>query len=68
MVEIYKVALIKVRRIKHNFQQWFDGEITEVITNHDQLSRKFKKSRLNIDKKLYNVARYKKSLFFKKIK
>ena len=38
---IYKVALIKVKRIKHNSQEWFDGEITEVITNRDQLSRKF---------------------------
>ena len=31
MFAIDKVAPIKERRIKHNSQEWFDGEISEVI-------------------------------------
>ena len=35
MVAIDKVATIKERRIKHNSQEWFDGEISEAIKNRD---------------------------------
>ena len=68
MVAIDKVALIKERRIKHNSQECFDGEISEAIKNRDKLLEKFKKSRLHIDKKLYNADRYKvqKLIFNKK--
>ena len=68
MVAIDKVALIKERRIKHNSQEWFDAEISEAIKNRDKLLEKFKKSRLHIDKKLYNADRYKvqKLIFNKK--
>ena len=59
MVAIDKVAPIKERRIKHNSQEWFDYEISEAIKNRDKLLKKFKKSRLHIDKELYNAARYK---------
>ena len=59
MVAIDKVAPIKERRIKHNSQEWFDGEISEAIKNRDKLLKKFKRSRLHIDKELYNAARYK---------
>ena len=68
MVTIDKVAPIKERRIKHNSQEWFDGEISEAIKNRDKLLKKFKKSRLHIDKELYNAARFKvhKLIFNKK--
>ena len=63
-----KVAPIKERRIKHNSQEWFDSEISEAIKNRDKLLKKFKKSRLHIDKEICNAARYKvpKSIFNKK--
>ena len=41
MVAIDKVAPIKERRIKHNSQEWFDGEISEAIKNRDKLLKKF---------------------------
>ena len=68
MVAIDKVAPIKERRIKHNSQEWFDGEISEAIKSCDKLLKKVKRSRLHIDKKLYNAARYKvhKMIFNKK--
>ena len=68
MVTTDKVAPTKERRIKHNSQEWFDGEISEAIKNRDKLLKKFKKSRLHIDKELYNAARYKvhKLIFNKK--
>ena len=68
MVAIDKVAPINKRRLKHNSQEWFDGEISEAIKNRDKLLKKFKRSRLHIDKELYNAARYKvhKMIFNKK--
>ena len=58
MVEIAKVAPIKERRIKHNSQEWFDGKISEAIKNCEKLLKKLKRSRLHIDKELYNVTLY----------
>ena len=55
MVAIDKVALIKERRIKHNSQEWFGGESSEAIINHDKLLKKLKKFRLHIDKELYKM-------------
>ena len=68
MVAIDKVSPIKERKIKHNSQEWFDGDISEAIKNGDKLLKKFKKSRLHIGKELYNAARYKihKLIFNKK--
>ena len=68
MVAINKVAPIKERRIKYNSQEWFDGEISEAIKNRDKLLKIFKRSRLHIDKELYNAPRYKvhKLIFNKK--
>ena len=59
MSVIAKVAPIKERRVKQNSQEWFDGEIADEIKNRDKLFKKFKKSKLHIDKDIYNVARYK---------
>ena len=68
MVAIDKVSPIKERKIKHNSQEWFDGDISEAIKNGDKLLKKCKKSRLHIGKELYNAARYKihKLIFNKK--
>ena len=56
---IDKVAPLKERRVKQNSHEWFDGEIADEIKNRDKLFRKFKKSKLQIDKDIYNAARYK---------
>ena len=66
---IDKVAPIKERRVKQNSQEWFDGEIADEIKNRDKLFKKFKKSKLHIDKDIYNAARHKvrKMIFDKKI-
>ena len=56
---IDKVAPLKERQVNQNFQEWFDGEIANEIKNRNKLFRKFKKSKLQIDKDIYNAARYK---------
>ena len=68
MSVIDKVAPVKERRVKQNSQEWFDGEIGNGIKNRDKLFKKFKKSKLHIDKDIYNAARYKvrKMIFDKK--
>ena len=70
MSVIDKVAAVKERRVKQNSQEWFDGEIVNGIKNRDKLFKKFKKSKLHIDKDIYRAARYKvwKIIFNKKIK
>ena len=55
---IDQVAPIKFRRIKQNPQEWFDGEVAEKISVGDKLFKKFKKSKLHIDKEIYQIARY----------
>ena len=42
MVAVGKVAPIKERRIKHNSQEWFDGEISEAIKNRGEFLKKIK--------------------------
>ena len=59
MSVIDKVAPIKERRVKQNSQEWLDGEIADEIKNRNKLFKKFKKSKLHIDKYIYNAARYK---------
>ena len=56
---IDKVAPLKERRVKQNSQEWVDGEIADEIKNRDKLFRKLKKSKLQIDTDIYNMARYK---------
>ena len=38
--------------------KWFDEEVLENINTRDKLFKKFKKSRLHIDKELYKNAKY----------
>ena len=59
MVAIDKVAPTKKRTTKRNSQKFFDGEISETIKTHDKFVKKLKRSRLHIDKELYNATRYK---------
>ena len=59
MNAIDKAASMKERRVKQNSQEWFDVEIADRIQNRDRLFKKFTKSKLNVDKDIYNAARYK---------
>ena len=52
------VAPVKSRRIKQNSQELFDGEVAEKINVRDKLFKKFKKSKLHIDKEINKIARY----------
>ena len=52
-------APVLERRIKNHTEEWFDGDIAELITIRNKLSKKFKKTRLNIDEQLYKEAKYK---------
>ena len=53
MTVMDKIATYKSKRVKENTQKWFDGEVLEKLNLRNKLSKKFKKSRLHIDKELY---------------
>ena len=53
-----KVLPIKSKRIKRNSQEWFDSEISEKLIIRDKLFKKYKKTRLHVDKEIYKRARY----------
>ena len=53
---INKLAHSKTKWVKGNSQQWFDCEILESISLQDKLFKKFKHSKLNVDKEIYNKA------------
>ena len=55
---IDRVAPIKERRVKQNSQEWFDGEIADENKSRARLPKKIKKSKLHIDKDIYNAARF----------
>ena len=57
MSVIDKLAPFKTKRVKGNSQEWFDGEVLESIALRDKLFKKFKRSKLNVDKEIYNKAR-----------
>ena len=59
MSVIDKLGLLRTKRVKANFQEWSDGEVLESIALRDKLSRKFKCSKLNVDKEIYSEARNK---------
>ena len=52
-----KLTPFKTRRVKGNSQEWFDGEILERVALRDKLFKKFKRSKLKVDKEIYNKAR-----------
>ena len=47
---INNLAPYETIRVKNQSNEWFDGELTEQISNRDKLFKKFKKSKLHIDK------------------
>ena len=57
MSVIDKLGSFKNKRVKGNSQEWFDGEVLESIALRDKLFKKFKRSKLNVDKEIYNKAR-----------
>ena len=56
MRAIDKLASLKAKRVKGNSQEWFDVEVLESIALRDKLFQKFKRSKLNVDKEIYNKA------------
>ena len=58
MEVIDKVSPIKNKRIKRNSQEWFDSEISEKLIIRDKFFKKYKKTRLHVDKQIYKRARY----------
>ena len=50
--------LVRPKGSKQNTQKWFDGEVLENINTKGKLFKRFKKSRLYIDKELYKKAKY----------
>ena len=58
MAVIIKIAPYKSKRVKRHTQKWFDGEVLEKLNLRNKLFKKFKKSRLCIDKELYKKSKY----------
>ena len=58
MEVIDKVAPVKSKKIERNSQEWFDNKISEKLIIRDKLFKKYKKTRLHVDKEIYKRARY----------
>ena len=52
MTVIDKIAPHKSKRVKEDTQKWFDGGVLERLNLRNKRFKKFKKSRLHIDKEL----------------
>ena len=57
MEVIDKLAPVKNKRIKRNSQEWFDSVISEKLIIWDKLFKKYKKTRLHVDKEIYKRTR-----------
>ena len=55
---IDEIAPRKTKRVKGNSKEWFDSAVSEGKNNRDKLFKKFKKSRLPLDRENYKKARY----------
>ena len=55
MSVIDKVAPTTERLVRQNSNKWFDRKMTNENKNRDKLFKKLKKSKLNIDKDIYNA-------------
>ena len=53
-----KIVPYTSKWLKGNTQKWFDGEVLEKLNLRNKLLKKFKKSRLHIDKKLYKKPKF----------
>ena len=58
MTVVNRIAPYKSKRVKGNTQKWFDGKVLEKLNLRNKLFKKFKKSRLHIDKELYKKSKY----------
>ena len=59
LMEVFdKVAAVKNKRIKVNSQEWFDSEMSEKLIIQDKHFKKYKRTRLHIDKEIYKSPRY----------
>ena len=58
MTVIDKIFPFRTKRVKGNTQKWFDGEVLEKVNSRDKLFQKFKKSRVHIDKELFQKAKH----------
>ena len=58
MKVVNEIAPSKEIRIKNNTQEWFDGEIAELIHACKKLFLKFKMSKLHIDEENYKKVKY----------
>ena len=58
MTAIDKIAPYKSKRVKGNTSKWFDGEVIEKLNLRNKLFKKFRRSRLHIDKELYKKSKY----------
>ena len=57
-IVVDSIGPYKTKRVKANTQKWFDREFLENLNTRDKLFKKFKKSRLHIDKELCKKAKY----------
>ena len=48
-----KIAPLKKCKVKNNSQEWFDGEVAEQIAIRDKNFKRFKKTKLHIDKEIF---------------
>ena len=58
MEVIDKVAPVSSERIKRNSEEWFGREISEKLIIRDKRFKKYKKTRLHVDKEIHKRARY----------
>ena len=56
MKVVDEIAPSKEIRIKNNTQEWFDTKMAELIHDHEKLLLKFKKSKFDIDQKMYKKS------------
>ena len=58
MTVIDRISPYKSKRVIGNTQKWSDGEVLEKLNLRNKIFKKFKKSKLHIDKELYKKSRY----------
>ena len=60
-----EIAPLKKSRTKNNSQEWFDGEVAEQIVIRDKNFKKFKKSKLHVDREIFLESKKKVSELIK---
>ena len=64
-IVVDNIAPCKTKMVKANTQKLFDGEVLENINTRDKLFKRFKRSRLHIDKELCKKSKYNTSKLIK---